>query len=149
MQINSNFINLNKSTPKSGLNLKTDESDLKSEESQNSDKSAILHDASNLVSETNNESESSADVIKKQLEKLQKQLKEIEAAIKQASASKKSIRKRASCFSPDQKGNYLCSDNAAKRPACKDARRLNSSNLTLNLTSRGLYAVKFHHSIVN
>ena len=56
MQINSNFINLNKSTPKSGLNLKTDESDLKSEESQSSDKSAILHDASNLVSETNNES---------------------------------------------------------------------------------------------
>ena len=87
MQINSNFINLNKSTPKSGLNLKADEANLKSEESQN-DKSAILHDASNLVSETNNESESSADVIKKQLEKLQKQLKEIEAAIKQASASK-------------------------------------------------------------
>ena len=88
MQINSNFINLNKSAPKSGLNLRADESDLKSKESQNSDKSAILHDASNLVSETNNESESSADVIKKQLEKLQKQLKEIEAAIKQASASK-------------------------------------------------------------
>ena len=88
MQINSNFINLNKSTPKSGLNLKTDESDLKSEESQSSDKSAILHDASNLVSETNNKSESSADVIKKQLEKLQKQLTEIEAAIKQASAIK-------------------------------------------------------------
>ena len=87
MQINSNFINLNKSTPKSGLNLKADEANLKSEESQN-DKSAILHDASNLVSETNNQSESSADVIKKQLEKLQKQLKEIEAAIKQASASK-------------------------------------------------------------
>ena len=87
MQINSNFINLNKSTPKSGLNLKVDESDLKSENLQN-DKSAILHDASNLVSETNNESESSAGIIKKQLEKLQKQLKEIETAIKQASASK-------------------------------------------------------------
>ena len=87
MQINSNFINLNKSTPKSGLNLKADEANSKSENLQN-DKSAILHDASNLVSETNNESESSADVIKKQLEKLQKQLKEIEAAIKQASASK-------------------------------------------------------------
>lgn len=86
MQINSNFINLNKSTPKSGLNLKADEANSKSENLQN-DKSAILHDASNLVSETNNESESSADVIKKQLEKLQKQLKEIEAAIKQASAS--------------------------------------------------------------
>ena len=84
MQINSNFINLNKSTPKSGL----DEANLKSQNSQNSDKSAILHDASNLVSETNNQSESSADIIKKQLEKLQKQLKEIEAAIKQASASK-------------------------------------------------------------
>ena len=87
MQINSNFINLNKSTPKSGLNLKADEANLKSEESQN-DKSAILHDASNLVSETNNESESSADIIKKQLEKLQKKLKEIDNAIKQASASK-------------------------------------------------------------
>lgn len=87
MQINSNFINLNKSTPKSGLNLKADEANSKSENLQN-DKSAILHDASNLVSETNNESESSADVIKKQLEKLQKQLKEIETAIKQASASK-------------------------------------------------------------
>ena len=87
MQINSNFINLNKSTPKSGLNLKADEANSKSENLQN-DKSAILHDASNLVSETNNESESSADVIKKQLEKLQKQLKEIDNAIKQASASK-------------------------------------------------------------
>ncbi|MBE8584257.1 hypothetical protein YZ70_01795 [Campylobacter concisus] len=87
MQINSNFINLNKSTPKSGLNLKADEANSKSENLQ-SDKSAILHDASNLASETNNQSESSADVIKKQLEKLQKQLKEIEAAIKQASASK-------------------------------------------------------------
>ena len=87
MQINSNFINLNKSTPKSGLNLKAEEANSKSENLQN-DKSAILHDASNLVSGTNNESESSADIIKKQLEKLQKQLKEIEAAIKQASASK-------------------------------------------------------------
>ena len=87
MQINSNFINLNKSAPKRGLNLKADEANSKSENLQN-DKSAILHDASNLVSETNNESESSADVIKKQLEKLQKQLKEIETAIKQASASK-------------------------------------------------------------
>ena len=87
MQINSNFINLNKSTPKSGLNLKANEANSKSENLQ-SDKSAILHDASNLASETNNESESSADVLKKQLEKLQKQLKEIEAAIKQASASK-------------------------------------------------------------
>ena len=87
MQINSNFINLNKSAPKRGLNLKADEANSKSENLQ-SDKSAILHDASNLVSETNNESESSADVIKKQLEKLQKQLKEIDNAIKQASASK-------------------------------------------------------------
>ena len=87
MQINSNFINLNKSAPKRGLNLKADEANSKSENLQ-SDKSAILHDASNLVSETNNESESSADVIKKQLEKLQKQLKEIDSAIKQASASK-------------------------------------------------------------
>ena len=69
MQINSNFINLNKSTPKSGLNLKADEANLKSEESQSSDKSTILHDASNLASEVNNESESSADVIKKQFYK--------------------------------------------------------------------------------
>ena len=88
MQINSNFINLKKSAPKSGLNLKAGEANLKSEESQNSDKSTILHDASNLASEANNERESSADVIKKQLEKLQKQLKEIDNAIKQASASK-------------------------------------------------------------
>ena len=87
MKINSNFINLNKSTPKSGLNLKADEANSKSENLQN-DKSAILHDASNLVSETNSQGESSLDVLKKQLEKLQKQLKEIEAAIKQASASK-------------------------------------------------------------
>ena len=72
MQINSNFINLNKSAPKSGLNLKADEPNLKSEDSQSSDKSAILHDASNLASETNNESESSLDVLKKRLEKLQK-----------------------------------------------------------------------------
>ena len=104
MQINSNFINLNKSAPKSGLNLKTDESDLKSQNSQNSDKSAILHDASNLVSETNNESESSADVIKKQLEKLQKQLKEIEAAIKQASASKNPYTKELVASLQSKKG---------------------------------------------
>ena len=103
MQINSNFINLNKSTPKSGLNLKADEANLKSEESQN-DKSAILHDASNLVSETNNESESSADVIKKQLEKLQKQLKEIEAAIKQASASKNPYAKELVASLQSKKG---------------------------------------------
>ena len=104
MQINSNFINLDKSTPKSGLNLKTDESDLKSQNSQNSDKSAILHDASNLVSETNNKSESSADVIKKQLEKLQKQLKEIEAAIKQASASKNPYAKELVASLQSKKG---------------------------------------------
>ena len=103
MQINSNFINLNKSTPKSGLNLKADEANLKSEESQN-DKSAILHDASNLVSETNNQSESSADVIKKQLEKLQKQLKEIEAAIKQASASKNPYAKELVASLQSKKG---------------------------------------------
>ena len=103
MQINSNFINLNKSTPKSGLNLKTDEANSKSENLQ-SDKSAILHDASNLVSETNNESESSADVIKKQLEKLQKQLKEIEAAIKQASASKNPYAKELVASLQSKKG---------------------------------------------
>ena len=104
MQINSNFINLNKSAPKSGLNLKTDESDLKSQNSQNSDKSAILHDASNLVSETNNESESSADVIKKQLEKLQKQLKEIDNAIKQASASQNPYAKELVASLQSKKG---------------------------------------------
>ena len=103
MQINSNFINLNKSTPKSGLNLKADEANLKSENLQ-SDKSTILHDASNLVSETNNQSESSADVIKKQLEKLQKQLKEIEAAIKQASASKNPYAKEIVASLQTQKG---------------------------------------------
>ena len=103
MQINSNFINLNKSTPKSGLNLKADETNSKSENLQ-SDKSAILHDASNLVSETNNESESSADIIKKQLEKLQKQLKEIEAAIKQASASKNPYAKELVASLQSKKG---------------------------------------------
>ena len=103
MQINSNFINLNKSTPKSGLNLKADEANSKSENLQ-SNKSAILHDASNLVSETNNESESSADVIKKQLEKLQKQLKEIEAAIKQASASKNPYAKELVASLQSKKG---------------------------------------------
>ena len=103
MQINSNFINLNKSTPKSGLNLKADEANSKSENLQ-SDKSAILHDASNLVSETNNQSESSADVIKKQLEKLQKQLKEIEAAIKQASASKNPYAKELVASLQSKKG---------------------------------------------
>ena len=82
MQINSNFMNLNKNG-----STATDDENLKSKKLPKLDKSEILHDASNLVSETNNESESSADVIKKQLEKLQKQLKEIEAAIKQASAS--------------------------------------------------------------
>lgn len=86
MQINSNFINLNKSSSSNSANLKTDETNSKSENLQ-SDKSAILHGASNLASEVNNESESSADVIKKQLEKLQKKLKEIDNAIKQASAS--------------------------------------------------------------
>ena len=104
MQINTNFINLNKSTPKNGLNLKADESNLKSEESQSSDKSAILHDASNLASEANNESESSADVIKKQLEKLQKQLKEIDSAIKQASASKNPYAKELVASLQSKKG---------------------------------------------
>ena len=104
MQINSNFINLNKSTPKSGLNLKTDEPNLKSEESQSSDKSAILHDASNLASEVNNESESSLDVLKKQLEKLQKKLKEIDSAIKQASASKNPYAKELVASLQSKKG---------------------------------------------
>ena len=104
MQINSNFINLNKSAPKSGLNLKADEPNLNSEESQSSDKSAILHDASNLASEVNNESEISADVIKKQLEKLQKQLKEIDSAIKQASANKNPYAKEIVASLQTQKG---------------------------------------------
>ena len=103
MQINSNFINLNKSAPKRGLNLKADEANSKSENLQ-SDKSAILHNNSNLVSETNNESESSADIIKKQLEKLQKQLKEIEAAIKQASASKNPYAKELVASLQSKKG---------------------------------------------
>ena len=104
MQINSNFINLNKSAPKSGLNLKADESNLKSEESQSSDKSAILHDASNSASEANNESESSLDVLKKQLEKLQKKLKEIDNAIKQASASKNPYAKELVASLQSKKG---------------------------------------------
>ena len=107
MQINSNFINLNKSAPKSGLNLKADEPNLNSEESQSSDKSAILHDASNLASEVNNESEISADVIKKQLEKLQKQLKEIDSAIKQASASKNPYAKEIVASLQTQKGSIF------------------------------------------
>ena len=104
MQINSNFINLNKNSSLNSANLKRDETNLKSENSQNIDKSTILHDASNLVSETNNESESSADVIKKQLEKLQKQLKEIEAAIKQASASKNPYAKELVASLQSKKG---------------------------------------------
>ena len=104
MQINSNFINLNKSTPKNGLNLKTDEANLKSEESQSSDKSAILHDASNLVSETNSQGESSLDVLKKQLEKLKKKLKEINNAIKQASASQNPYAKEIVASLQTQKG---------------------------------------------
>ncbi|WP_262367663.1 hypothetical protein [Campylobacter concisus] len=62
MQINSNFINLNKNG-----STATGDENLKSKNLPKLDKSEILHDASNLVSETNNESESSADVIKKQL----------------------------------------------------------------------------------
>ena len=107
MQINSNFINLNKSTPKSGLNLKADEPNLKSKESQSSDKSAILHDASNLASETNNESQSSLDVLKKQLEKLQKRLKEIESAIKHASASQNPYAKEIVASLQTQKGSIF------------------------------------------
>ncbi|WP_103620764.1 hypothetical protein [Campylobacter concisus] len=107
MQINSNFINLNKSNPKSGLNLKADEPNLKSEESQNIDKSAILHDASNLASEANNESESSLDVLKKQLEKLQKKLKEIDNAIKQASASQNPYAKEIVASLQTQKGSIF------------------------------------------
>ena len=104
MQINSNFINLNKSTPKSGLNLKADEANLKSKNLPKLDKSEIFHDASNLVSEANNESESNADVIKKQLEKLQKQLKEIDSAIKQASASKNPYAKELVASLQSKKG---------------------------------------------
>lgn len=107
MQINSNFINLNKSAPKSELNLKADEANLKSEESQNIDKSAILHVASNLASETNNESQSSIDVLKKQLEKLQKKLKEIDNAIKQASASQNPYAKEIVASLQTQKGSIF------------------------------------------
>ena len=99
MQINSNFINLNKNG-----STATDDENLKSKNFPKLDKSAILHDASNLLSETNNKSESSADVIKKQLEKLQKQLKEIEAAIKQASASKNPYAKELIASLQSKKG---------------------------------------------
>lgn len=100
MQINSNFINLNKSGSTSGANLK-------SKNLPKLDKSEILHDASNLASEANNESESSADVIKKQLEKLQKQLKEIDSAIKQASASKNPYAKELVASLQSKKGTIF------------------------------------------
>ena len=103
MQINSNFIILNKSSSSNSANLKTDETNSKSENLQ-SDKSAILHNAPNLASEANNEGESSADVIKKQLEKLQKQLKEINNAIKQASASKNPYAKELVASLQSKKG---------------------------------------------
>ena len=96
MQINSNFINLNKNG-----STATGDENLKSKNLPKLDKSEILHDASNLVSETNNESESSADIIKKQLEK---QLKEIEAAIKQASASKNPYAKELVASLQSKKG---------------------------------------------
>ena len=107
MQINSNFINLNKSSPKSGLNLKADEANLKSKNLPKLDKSEILHDASNLASETNNESQSSLDVLKKQLEKLQKKLKEIDNAIKQASASQNPYAKEIVASLQTQKGSIF------------------------------------------
>ena len=102
MQVNSNFINLNKN----GSTATADEN-LKSKNLPKLDKSEILHDASNLASETNNESESSADVIKKQLEKLQKQLKEIDSAIKQASASTNPYAKEIVASLQTQKGSIF------------------------------------------
>ena len=99
MQINSNFINLNKNG-----STATDDENLKIKNLPKLDKSEILHDASNLASEANNESESSADIIKKQLEKLQKQLKEIDSAIKQASASKNPYAKELVASLQSKKG---------------------------------------------
>jgi len=106
LKINSNLINLNKSSSKSGLNLKADESNLKNKNSQSNDKSPILHDTSNLASETN-QGESSIDVLKKQLEKLQKRLKEIESAIKQASASQNPYAKEIVASLQTQKGSIF------------------------------------------
>ena len=102
MQINSNFINLNKNG-----STATDDENLKSKNLPKLDKSKILHDASNLVSETNNESESSLDVLKKQLEKLQKKLKEIDNAIKQASASQNPYAKEIVASLQTQKGSIF------------------------------------------
>ncbi|MGF7404074.1 hypothetical protein [Campylobacter concisus] len=102
MQINSNFINLNKNG-----STATDDENLKSKNLPKLDKSAILHDASNSANEANNENESSADVIKKQLEKLQKQLKEIDSAIKQASASQNPYAKEIVASLQTQKGSIF------------------------------------------
>ena len=106
LKINLNLINLNKSSSKSGVNLKADESNLKNENLQSNDKSATLYDTSNLASETN-QSESSIDVLKKQLEKLQKRLKEIESAIKQASASQNPYAKEIVASLQSQKGSIF------------------------------------------
>ena len=102
MQINSNFVNLNKNG-----STATDEANLKSKNLPKLDKSEILHDASNLASETNNESQSSLDVLKKQLEKLQKKLKEIDNAIKQASASQNPYAKEIVASLQTQKGSIF------------------------------------------
>ena len=99
MQINSNFINLNKNS-----STATDDENLKNKNLPKLDKSEILHDASNLASEVINESESSLDVLKKQLEKLQKKLKEIDNAIKQASASQNPYAKEIVASLQTQKG---------------------------------------------
>ena len=102
MQINSNFINLNKNG-----STATGDENLKSKNLPKLDKSEILHNASNLASETNNESQSSLDVLKKQLEKLQKKLKEIDNAIKQASASKNPYAKEIVASLQTQKGSIF------------------------------------------
>ena len=99
MQINSNFINLNKNS-----STATDDENLKNKNLPKLDKSEILHEASNLASEVNNESESSLDVLKKQLEKLQKRLKELEAAIKRVNASKNPYAKDMAASLETQKG---------------------------------------------
>jgi len=119
LKIKPNLINLSKNGSTAIAN-----ENLKSKNLPKLDKSEILHDASNLASEINNESQSSLDVLKKQLEKLQKKLKEIDNAIKTGKCQPKSLRKRDSGVASDPKRVYICPDNAEKRAAFKDARRL-------------------------
>ena len=87
INLNSNLMNLGKSSSAVAANLSAGTLNLKNANLQSGDKVDILSGASNLAIGAN-EGESSADILKKQLEKLQKRLKELEAAIKRVKASK-------------------------------------------------------------